>query len=370
MDNNGNSEDKQPHMIPHDDTAKVSPWIKTKFSNLVRSRTSGVYFARAKVRGRLVRQSLKTKSVEVAKMRLDALLESERKRLVKRPEGSLTFADVSVEFLAEVDSNPDLKPTTKLARRNDLIMIRRYWPQLDGLKINQIKERQCKEWSIATRERYSASAFNSQLGTMRAIFECGVKMGALAENPTTGISRATIIIKPVVMPSTKEFKAILAKLDAKTNRKRAAVVVRVLAYSGLRIGAARKLMPENVNLERGYMEKPPIKYTKTLIRLPLFKELRAVLTDLLKEHPGNGQPLLPIKNPLKALKSACRDAGITPLTNHQLRHVFATRCLESGIDVRTVAEWLDHKDGGAMLLRIYAHLTEDHSQKMAKKVKF
>lgn len=63
--------------------------------------------------------------------------------------------------------------------------------------------------------------------------------------------------------------------------------------------------------------------------------------------------------------------GIEPhLTPHDLRHLFATHCMESGVDVKTVASWLGHKDGGRLLLERYTHLRSEHSQEMAKRIRF
>jgi integrase len=62
--------------------------------------------------------------------------------------------------------------------------------------------------------------------------------------------------------------------------------------------------------------------------------------------------------------------GIKRLSHHDLRHLFATICIESGVDIPTVAKWLGHKDGGVLALKTYGHLRNEHSQAMAKKVKF
>ena len=43
---------------------------------------------------------------------------------------------------------------------------------------------------------------------------------------------------------------------------------------------------------------------------------------------------------------------------------------EAGIDVRTVAEWLGHKDLGALLLRTYSHVRAEHEREMVAKVSF
>ena len=51
---------------------------------------------------------------------------------------------------------------------------------------------------------------------------------------------------------------------------------------------------------------------------------------------------------------------------HDLRHLFATRCIEAGVDVPTVAKWLGHSDGGVLAMKIYGHLRDDHSLSSAK----
>jgi integrase len=71
-----------------------------------------------------------------------------------------------------------------------------------------------------------------------------------------------------------------------------------------------------------------------------------------------------------ALARACKELGIPNLTHHDLRHLFATRCIESGVDIPTVSRWLGHKDGGALAMKTYGHLRNEHSQAMAQKVKF
>jgi integrase len=72
----------------------------------------------------------------------------------------------------------------------------------------------------------------------------------------------------------------------------------------------------------------------------------------------------------KALENACKKVGAKRLTHHDLRHLFATRCIEAGVDIPTVSRWLGHKDGGALAMKTYGHLRDEHSQAMAAKVTF
>jgi len=51
--------------------------------------------------------------------------------------------------------------------------------------------------------------------------------------------------------------------------------------------------------------------------------------------------------------AGCVDAGVK-----------VTRCawaIESGVDIPTVSRWLGHKDGGALGMRVYGHLRNEHS---------
>jgi integrase len=72
----------------------------------------------------------------------------------------------------------------------------------------------------------------------------------------------------------------------------------------------------------------------------------------------------------KALFSACTSLGLSHITHHDLRHWFARSAISKGIDVPTVARWLGHKDGGALLIRTYSHLLQEDSQAMAAKLTF
>ena len=53
-----------------------------------------------------------------------------------------------------------------------------------------------------------------------------------------------------------------------------------------------------------------------------------------------------------------------------LRQLFATRCIESGVDIPTVSRWLGHKDGGGLAMKVYGHLRREHSAAQAQRVRF
>jgi integrase len=80
--------------------------------------------------------------------------------------------------------------------------------------------------------------------------------------------------------------------------------------------------------------------------------------------------LLKLTECREALANACAKTGIPKVGHHDLRHLFTTRAIEAQIPIPTVARWLGHKDGGALLMRTYSHLLDAHSKAMAQRMTF
>ena len=59
--------------------------------------------------------------------------------------------------------------------------------------------------------------------------------------------------------------------------------------------------------------------------------------------------------------------GIERKGFHSLRHTFATRALECGMDVKTLSEILGHKNATVTLNR-YAHSMMEHKKEMMNKL--
>lgn len=98
------------------------------------------------------------------------------------------------------------------------------------------------------------------------------------------------------------------------------------------------------------------------------------LADLLGEIRGRrgeepaDATVLAIRECKGALRTGCSAPKIKKLVHHDLRHLFATRCSESGVDIPTVSRWLGHSDGGALAMKTYGHLRQEHSAAQAAKV--
>ena len=45
--------------------------------------------------------------------------------------------------------------------------------------------------------------------------------------------------------------------------------------------------------------------------------------------------------------------------------MFITRAIERGVDVKVIAQWQGHRDGGKLILDTYSHVRPEHSERMA-----
>ena len=165
--------------------------------------------------------------------------------------------------------------------------------------------------------------------------------------------------------SQAEFTRLLAECD-KLPRSRAGLVVNFLAHTGLRINEARQLRWSDVGADCVTVPGSLTKNGKPRV-IPFINGIREVLARL-RAVTGERPFVLPGASVRKGLHRACRRAGVPALGHHDFRHLFATRCITSGVDLPTVARWLGHRDGGALLARTYFHLVDEHSRTMAAKV--
>ena len=93
-----------------------SEWQKPPFANWLRYRPSQVYFARIRVKGKLIRRSLKTNQLSVAKLQIADLEKSERQKVQSFSgvaNGKLTFGDAPAVFKQRLRESLDVEDKKK-----------------------------------------------------------------------------------------------------------------------------------------------------------------------------------------------------------------------------------------------------------------
>lgn len=84
--------------------------------------------------------------------------------------------------------------------------------------------------------------------------------------------------------------------------------------------------------------------------------------DLVFAHPATGGPY-DRSRLLKRFKVALERAGVRPVRFHDLRHTFGTRMAAQGVPMRTLQEWMGHRDFATTL--IYADFAPNQRQETA-----
>ena len=216
------------------------------------------------------------------------------------------------------------------------------------------------------------------MGVLRAVFKIANESGALHRNPAEGIKRAKIRSKRLTLPDGSQFELFVKEIENANGRdsRKCAELVRFLAYGGFRISEARNITWADCDFEKGEIVVRGDLETGTknwsIRRVPMIPEMRAMLERLRAERADEAasNPVMRVRECIQAMKRAAKVVGMSQITHHDLRHLFATLCIESGVDIPTVSRWLGHKDGGALAMRVYGHLRDQHSVNMAQRVSF
>lgn len=152
-------------------------------------------------------------------------------------------------------------------------------------------------------------------------------------------------------------------------------------YTGLRIGELLALEWTDVDFSKGEInvnktchdskkdgkycrlcEEPKTETSKRIIPIP--KQLIPLLRDVKKKNRsryvvGDGDKIISVRSYQYSFSLLQDKLGVTHRGFHSLRHTFATRALECGMDVKTLSEILGHKNPTVTLSR-YAHSLLSH----------
>jgi integrase len=363
---------------------KQAAWVTVE-PNLLRYRPSGKYYARLRVRGKLIVRSLKTNRITVARLRLVDTEKAERQRAEHlasdaAANGKLTFGDALAIYCRRLEGDLSLKVRTKVYYRERIAALKKSWPVLEKTDVAKITKAACLDWSaeFATTgakggRPTSPTNFNNTVMILRQVLDLAVEAGARYDNPARFIKRARTRIKAPTLPSPQQFEQLLSLVK----HKGVADLIRFLAYGGFRVySEAGKITWSDVDLEKGLIrvrgdanegtknwEPRPVRMT------PAMREL---VQGLAASNPNRNPNdlVMKAKQCQASIDSACKKLGIPRFKQHDLRHLFSTRCVESGLSLPATAKLLGHKDGGTLLAKRYNHVSDDHLAAKIQQVTF
>jgi integrase len=350
-------------------TSKI--WTRVKREHgLYRYDPSGQYFARVRFRGKLYRRKLGTNDLDLAKRKLRAFKDDLER--TDASKGNTSFARVLDDYAATLTG---AKAT--LENKRDIInKLKATWFGIDTLPLRTVKPSQVRAWLSKHYGHHSAAYYNSALTVVRAALDMAVVDKIIPESPADGLTyrKRKKPIRPT--PTFEQFKQIVADIRAQRFNREAEQsgdFVEFMGLAGLGQAEVAAIKRSDVDLDAGYFVAYRHK-TDTGFTVPIFPQLRPLMEKLCDGKRPH-ERLFPINQARKAIANACKRLGflreladnrLAPqFTHRSLRRMFITRAIERGVDVKVIAEWQGHRDGGKLILQTYSHVNAVHSQRMA-----
>ena len=242
--------------------------------------------------------------------------------------------------------------------------------------------------NLKTGKRLSANSVNAIVSVLQNSLKTAHIAGYIKEYSANKIKRPKPAEKQINCFTRSEQKKIeTAALSAKKDKYRGIVLC---LYTGLRIGELLALTWNDVDFEKGILfvtkscrdgnkngkhiriiGSPKTANSRRAIPLP--KQILSLLKSVKKRSLcefiiADGNKPAFIRSYQRTFELLLKKLQIQHKGFHSLRHTFATRALECGMDVKTLAEILGHKNATVTLNR-YAHSLWEHKAEMMNKLK-
>lgn len=219
----------------------------------------------------------------------------------------------------------------------------------------------------STGKRIRPATLNRELACLKALFNHAIKSDLAFRNPVSRVD---------FLPENNEQTRVLTYEEQ--NKYLAAAtpllkdVATLMLETGMRPEEVYRIQPQNVNLAGGFLFNPFGKTKAARRRVPLTVAARIIL---IRRMAGLETPFLfpcdtdsarPVPKVNNAHDRAVRVSKVASFRLYDLRHTWATRAAESGIDLVTLAALLGHSKI-QMVLR-YAHPTQEHQARSVERL--
>ena len=234
-----------------------------------------------------------------------------------------------------------------------------------------------------TGKGLSANTVNAVISVIQSSLKTAHLLGLTKAYTADKLKRPKLKEKPVECFTFAEQKHIeQAVLNGKKDKLYGIILC---LYSGLRIGELIALQWSDIDFEKGILTvskschdgkvgliigEPKTSTSRRMIPLP--KQLLPILRSVKKRSASpfvvssNGKPVS-VRSYQRSFELLLKKLNIPHKGFHSLRHTFATRAIECGMDVKTLSEILGHKNPTVTLNR-YAHSLMEHKTDMMNKL--
>ena len=402
---------------PEPGETKTPTWVKTDREGLYLHAPTGAYYQRYRLHRKQRWKALGTKVLTAARIKSKQFMTDIEKARSTEKSGP------DLETMGDCDRllRSQLKDSLQTARTkknylDQLDAVAKWWPSGTYDKTLPtavthdvlVKLRTAllhAKWKVhnarRTKHGYSNAHVNQCLSRLSNVLEIARLNGLSTSDP---FAQVTGLQGPVLLPVHSRTPDLPSKADMDRMFAEMARVVpgpneepaftkwrqdraieasehsRFLAYSGMRQQEANRMtwdyvLPNHLRVQgivtaTDGRRKRQTKTDAGHRLVPIVAAMRALLDEIRARRPSATGRILVPRSSLNAIGAACKRLGQPRLKQHDLRHYFATVCIEAGVDLPTLSRWLGHNDGGVLCQKTYGHLRNEHSLASAAKVAF
>jgi integrase len=321
----------------------------------LRKRKSGqgyIYHVDFRVKGRRYRVSTKTADRKIA---LQVLQDIQGKiargtfNLLEYEKRDISLNDFLIDYFDQINGS---KAASTIALEGH--HTRRFVETVGNLNMRSIDIKILDLWKSKRLEEVRPVTFNIERRSMRAIFNVAKRWGYIDENLIPRVQKARVEEKRLFLRDD-ELARIFAAMDkeiASTNGEEERDVliqfrlfVEFLLYTGLRREEGIKLRWSEIDLDHGVIAVVKSK-DKKVRRVPLTRRGRQILQVLGPDLFSR----LTMDFVTRKFGAYCVNEDLVGFKLHSLRHTFATKLIDAGVDVLTVSKLLGHSNINTTLI--------------------
>jgi len=289
----------------------------------------------------------------------DALRKDIRREKRQR---AIPFKTFSAEYL-EKWSRLEKKPSSY---KRDGYSVDRLKEYFGRKSITVISRKDVERYVAHRRQTVSKATTNRELCCLKNMLRKAVDWEYLTINPAWGVKQAKEEPKEFDYLTLDEVDRLL---ESCLPHLKTFLILAI--YTGLRKGELFGLEWRDVDLTKDNRGMITVRDTKNheTRYIPMNKKVRQAIEN----HPKRivdgkvcdaifcNEKGRPLKDPRTAFRTSLDDAGIERQVRvHDLRHTFASHLVMKGVDMRSVAKLMGHKD--IKVTMRYSHLAPEHLQ--------
>jgi integrase len=265
-----------------------------------------------------------------------ALRKSEILRGTFRRPVKITFGELGTKYMEYAKGN-------KRSWLRDEQMLAKLTAFFGGERqVREIYPADIEGFKLLRRKEVSGSTVNRELALLKRMFNLAIDWDLyLGTNPVRKVKFFQEI--------NLGFRILTGEEERKLLDNATPYIQDIAVFAlntGLRIGEILVLTWEQVELEKNLLNVFAHK-THKIRQMPLNVEARRVLefwalgrkNEFVFYNHETGKPFVDLK---AGFALACRKAGLQGVTWHKLRHTFASRLLDRGVDIVTLQQLLGH----------------------------